>query len=844
MAAAPCRRADSDVPPAFLQYKAIEVFKDFLYTLEESSWVHRKSLASEGSVMALRFPVCRVLPIILMSVLLNLTAERVQGEPLVIRTKFDYPPYSYQDKLGRPVGFTVDLTRAIAEVMGLEVRIESGPWREIRQALENDEIDAIAGMYYSKDRDRKVDFTPPYVAVTHAIFVHGDSPPIFAVGDLRDKRIIVMQGDIMHDFAAENELGSSLTTVPTQTEALRLLAEGDHDCALLAKLPGYYWIDKLGLDGVEATGPPLRASHYCFAVAEDDRQLQAVFAEGLALLASSGRLQAMYDHWLGSLEPERIQRRTVLKYLVALGGPILLLLAFTAGRAMVLKRQVAVSTRDLTERTKELSCIYGIAEATIRLEKVDALLDEAANLIPSGWQFSELACARIIFDGQAHASRDFTASPWFQSCDLEVGGERRGSVDVFYREECPPEDEGPFLAAERRLLTALSRLLGKAIQAKIIEGQFLVEKAHYRQLFHQMLNGFAVHKIICDEQGAPVDYLFLDVNPAFEKMTRLKRDDVVGRTVREIIPDTEQFWIDRYGKVALTGESIFFQSYSQGLAKHFEVSAFQSAPGQFACVIGDITKRKLYEESLASHRRRLSSLAAQLASTEDLLRQEIAAGLHDSIGQDLAALKLRVDMMGRSDGVQLLGDPVQAGRTMNGISRDLDSVVQKVWALAFQLSPPGLYEAGLVPALEWLVEHFNQEQGPVFELEFPEDLPVLAKQVRGLLFQVVRELLTNAAKHAAARMVMVALSSDGEKIQIVVKDDGTGFDPAAILAGSESAGGFGLFSIRERLAFQGGELDIESRTGVGTQVTIRFPLIDGTDPSGERSDEEYHDSIG
>jgi len=114
----------------------------------------------------------------------------------------------------------------------------------------------------------------------------------------------------------------------------------------------------------------------------------------------------------------------------------------------------------------------------------------------------------------------------------------------------------------------------------------------YQTLFHEMLDGFALHEIICDGDGNPSDYRFLRVNPAFERMTGLKREDIVGRTVLEVMPGTERHWIETYGKVALTGEPAFFEHYSAVLKKHFEVTAFRPAPSQFACTFVDITEQK------------------------------------------------------------------------------------------------------------------------------------------------------------------------------------------------------------------------------------------------------------
>jgi PAS domain S-box-containing protein len=120
----------------------------------------------------------------------------------------------------------------------------------------------------------------------------------------------------------------------------------------------------------------------------------------------------------------------------------------------------------------------------------------------------------------------------------------------------------------------------------------------YRLLFDEMLSGLAVHEIICDQSGTPVDYRFLAVNAAFERVTGLKAADLLGKTVKEIMPGTEPFWIERYGRVALTREAAQFENYSGVLGKHFEVRAFSPEPGKFATIFNDITERKQAEVTL------------------------------------------------------------------------------------------------------------------------------------------------------------------------------------------------------------------------------------------------------
>ncbi len=136
-----------------------------------------------------------------------------------------------------------------------------------------------------------------------------------------------------------------------------------------------------------------------------------------------------------------------------------------------------------------------------------------------------------------------------------------------------------------RQMTALHRVKAERQQ---IEQQ-------YQMLFREMLDGFALHELILDAQGQPADYRFLAVNPAFECLTGLKAEALVGRTVLEALPGTEQHWIDTYGRVALTGEPALFENHSQDLGRSFKVTAFRPAPGQFACIFSDITERKQAE---------------------------------------------------------------------------------------------------------------------------------------------------------------------------------------------------------------------------------------------------------
>lgn len=135
-------------------------------------------------------------------------------------------------------------------------------------------------------------------------------------------------------------------------------------------------------------------------------------------------------------------------------------------------------------------------------------------------------------------------------------------------------------------------------ERKEAERRLFESEKRYRSLFDKMQEGFALHEIICDASGIPYDYHFLEVNPAFEKLTGLRAEDIRGKRVLEIMPETEKVWVDTYGKVALNGEFAQFEDYSLVLNKYFHVVAFSPAPNQFATVFSDITESKLSEKKL------------------------------------------------------------------------------------------------------------------------------------------------------------------------------------------------------------------------------------------------------
>ncbi|HUT31112.1 MAG TPA: PAS domain S-box protein [Sedimentisphaerales bacterium] len=245
--------------------------------------------------------------------------------------------------------------------------------------------------------------------------------------------------------------------------------------------------------------------------------------------------------------------------------------------------------------------------------------------------------------------------------------------------------------------------------------------------------------------------------------------------------------------------------------------------------VEDISERKKAEEKLLVYQERLRSLASELSLAEERLRRRLATDVHDHIGQNLAMSKIKLESLKQSVDSPPLVD------ALDEVSRMLAETIESTRSLTFELSPPVLYELGFEAAVEWLVRKTRAEHGITAVFRNDGRPKPLDNNVRVLLFQAVRELLINVAKHAKAHNVTVSARRLADEIQVTVEDDGVGFNSSELGSRGRKTTGFGLFSVRERLDHIGGRLDIDSSPDSGTRVTLAAPINHRNKPSREKT---------
>ncbi len=244
----------------------------------------------------------------------------------------------------------------------------------------------------------------------------------------------------------------------------------------------------------------------------------------------------------------------------------------------------------------------------------------------------------------------------------------------------------------------------------------------------------------------------------------------------------------------------------------------QGIPSHARGTTEDITERWLVEQQITEYQQRLQALASQLTLTEERERRRIARELHDEVGQTLAFARTRL-ASARKAPSEARGRP-----SWTTSPKSLRQAIRDTRDLVFDLSSPLMNELGLGAALgEWLEDQVGKKHGLQTAFFYDGKRFPLDDDMRAILFRCTRELLTNVVKHAQAKRVTVRLEDDGPLVRIVVEDDGIGYDLDATPDSDGTRGGFGLFSIQERMADLGGSLEIRSEPGQGCTAILTAP---------------------
>ncbi|MFW6292551.1 MAG: transporter substrate-binding domain-containing protein [Spirochaetota bacterium] len=319
---------------------------------------------------------------------------------IIVGGDHNYPPFEFIDDDGRPAGYNVDLARAVAREMGLDIEIRLGSWTEIRGMLERGEIDVLGGMMYSAARDRIFDFSPAHTVHQHVAIgrdrARREMPasPEELVGPV----IAVQDGDIVHDFVVERGITDNLVVVDSQEEALELVRSGAVDYALGSRLTAMYLIEQNGWDELVVGQTSLVSTEYGFAVREGNTHLLSYFTEGLVVLEESGEYRRIYDRWLGVYAPAEERFARVGRVVLLVLAPLLLVLATIIAWNRSLRAQVARSTAELKRSAQRTQWLNSLATSYLVRKDASSLIRDAVEALEH--HFPDVHARFLALDGQ------------------------------------------------------------------------------------------------------------------------------------------------------------------------------------------------------------------------------------------------------------------------------------------------------------------------------------------------------------------------------------------------------------------------------------------------------------
>ncbi|MCF8367663.1 MAG: PAS domain S-box protein [Bacteroidales bacterium] len=245
----------------------------------------------------------------------------------------------------------------------------------------------------------------------------------------------------------------------------------------------------------------------------------------------------------------------------------------------------------------------------------------------------------------------------------------------------------------------------------------------------------------------------------------------------------------------------------------------QGNPLKVIGVIQDVTERIEREKEIKNYQKSLQDLTTEISLVEEKHRKQIAANIHDHLSQSLVISRMKLsDLQKEAQNEKFLAE-------IQSVIGHISSALENSRKITYELSPPILYELGLVETMYWLLEKISEEYK--IETEFIteiEELPLSESQLI-LVFRIIQEVINNTIKHAYAKKIKIHFKAISGGLDIVVSDDGKGFDVKQLSRVNVYKSGFGLFAVKERVQNLKGNFSIHSNTGEGTEVKIFVPLI-------------------
>ena len=457
-------------------------------------------------------------------------------------------------------------------------------------------------------------------------------------------------------------------------------------------------------------------------------------------------------------------------------------------------------TYKLKERVKELNCLYTISSIVekqgVSLEDV---LQGTVDIIPDAWQYPEITCSRIVLGDREFRSTRFTETPWKQSQRIIIHGEKTGFLEVFYCEEKPTEDEGPFLKEERSLINVIAERIGEIVERK------RAEEALYESESKNLALLDAIPDLMFQINDAGI---LLGFHEGKFSIPHELANQLLGKSIyslfaaKKLLPKRMLDQAMTHVKQTLeTGKAQIFEQHIpfNGDQRDFEVRMVVCTNNNVLGIVRDITRRK-----------RLENEILEISGRE---QRRIGQDLHDSLCQHLAG----IGFMGKVLEKKITERQPLLPTDVNEIVELIDQAITMTRGFARGLNPVRLEADGFVFALSELAINVEKLFGIVCRFEYADMILIHDNAMSTHLYRIVQEALNNAIKHGRADTVTIMLRQEGTTCILTVQDNGLGIGNIV-----HQGKGIGLNIMQYRASMIGASLDVRNAELGGTILTCSF----------------------
>lgn len=374
-----------------------------------------------------------------------------------------------------------------------------------------------------------------------------------------------------------------------------------------------------------------------------------------------------------------------------------------------------------------------------------------------------------------------------------------------------------FSPDDTHCLQAVAHILAAAIARKRLEEALQRSEQRFRALIEHSSDAI----VILDARGV-IQYACL----VAERLSGYTAQELVGTAWDEYVPLEDRAQSQTYWQQvsAVSGHSVQYSHRFQckdGSIRWLEVVATHALddPAVQGIVVNfrDITERKAAADQVQASNARLAALSRQLLTVQEAERGHLARELHDEIGQILTAVLYNLQL------VQGESPAAFSPRLAESIAV-VDRAIEQVRDLSLDLRPAVLDDASLSAALAWYAARLHHQTGLAVHCSAQEAALGLPPEIKTACFRVAQAALSNVVRHAQTTQAWLELTLDNDALQLIIRDEGVGFDTTAVRQREASGQSFGLLSMRERVALAGGTFAVTSAPGQGTTVCVRFPV--------------------